>query len=208
MNPNIITDIKAIILTSRERAIKLVDNERTVMYWHIGRRIFEEEQQGKERADYGNYLTQFISEQLEPEYGSGFGKRQIELFRQFYRAFPIANTLYSQLSWSQYKLLLRIDNEDSRNFYIAEAVKNNWTVRQLERQIYSNLWERLLVSNDRENVLAVARNEKAPSEAKEIIKDPMYLEFLGLHRARSIILRERFRASNHYPSTRFFVGIG
>jgi len=185
INQSVITDIKAIILGAKDKAIRLVDHERTMMYWQIGRRIFEEEQQGKERADYGNYLTRLIAEQLEPEYGSGFSKRQIELFRQFYRTFPIANTVYSQLGWSQYKLLLRLDSEDKRGFYIAETVKNNWTVRQLERQIHSNLWERLLMSNDRENVLAVARDEKMPSDAREIIKDPIYLEFLGLHREAS-----------------------
>jgi predicted nuclease of restriction endonuclease-like (RecB) superfamily len=155
------------------------------MYWQIGQRIFEEEQQGKDRADYGNYLTRVIAEQLEPELGSGFSKRQIELFRQFYRTFPIANTLYSQLGWSQYKLLLRLDSDDKRAFYMAETVKNNWTVRQLERQIHSSLWERLRMSNDRESVLAVARDEKLPSDAREIIKDPMFLEFLGLHREAS-----------------------
>lgn len=90
------------------------------------------------------------------------------------------STLWAQLSWSQYKLLLSVDNQDKREFYIAEKIKNNWTVRQLERQIYSSLYERLLLSNDKESVLAVARNEKQPSDAKEIIKDPMYLEFLGL----------------------------
>ncbi|GAA4432838.1 PDDEXK nuclease domain-containing protein [Ravibacter arvi] len=182
---SVIKDIKAIILSAKEKAIRLVDHERTLMYWQIGKRIFEEEQQGKERADYGNYLTKFVAEQLEPEYGSGFSKRQIELSRQFYRSFPIANTLYSQLSWSQYKLLIRLDNRDKIDFYIAETVKNHWTVRQLERQIHSSLWERLLISNDRRNVLSVARNEKQPSDAKEIIKDPMYLEFLGLHREAS-----------------------
>lgn len=185
LDQSLIQDIKAIIFSSKERAIRTVDHERTLMYWHIGRRIFEEEQQGKDRADYGNYLTKFISEQLEPEFGSGFSKRQIELFRQFYRTFPIANTVYSQLSWSQYKILLRLDSQDKIDFYIAETVKNNWTVRQLERQIHSSLWERLLLSNDKENVLAVARNEKHPSDAKEIIKDPMYLEFLGLRREAS-----------------------
>ncbi len=178
----IISDIKKIILNSRDRAIRQVDNERTLMYWQIGNRIFEEEQAGKDRADYGVYLTKFIAEQLEPEYGSGFSKRQIELFRQFYRNFPIANALRSQLGWTHYKLLIRIDGQDKRDFYIAEAIKNNWSTRQLERQIYSNLWERLLLSNKREDVLAVAREEKLPSDAKDIIKDPMYLEFLGLKR--------------------------
>lgn len=184
-NKSLIPEIKEIIHQCRDRAIKMVDHERTLMYWCIGQRIFEEEQEGKDRAEYGRYLTQFIAEQLEPEYGSGFSKRQIELSRQFYRTFPIANTLYSQLNWSQYKLLLRIDNQDKRSFYIAESLKNKWTVRQLERQIYSNLWERLIMSNDKEAVLAVARDQKQPSDAKEIIKDPMYLEFLGLHREAS-----------------------
>ncbi len=181
----IINDIKNIILESKNNAIRTVDHHRTMMYWRIGKRIFEEEQEGKDRADYGRFLTKYISEELEPEYGNGFSKRQIEIFRQFYRTFPIANTLYSQLSWSQYKILVRLDNQDKIEFYIAETIKNNWTVRQLERQIYSSLYERLLISNNKEGVLAVARNEKQPSEAKEIIKDPMILEFLGLKRENS-----------------------
>lgn len=185
INQSVITDIQAIILQAKDKAIRLVDHERTLMYWQIGQRIFEEEQQGKDRADYGNYLTKFIADQLEPEYGSGFSKRQIELFRQFYRTFPIANALRSQLGWTHYKILLRVDSQDKIDFYIAEAIKNNWTTRQLERQIHSSLWERLLMSNDRERVLAVARNEREPSDAKEIIKDPVYLEFLGLHREAS-----------------------
>jgi predicted nuclease of restriction endonuclease-like (RecB) superfamily len=98
--------------------------------------------------------------------------------------------VYSQLSWSQYKLILRLDTQDKRDFYIAETTKNNCTVRQLERQIYSSLWERLLMSNERESVLAVARNEKLPYDAKEIIKDPMYLEFLGLKREASYYERD------------------
>lgn len=181
-NQSLIPDIKAIIETSKERAIRAVDNERTTMYWSIGKRIFEEEQQGKERADYGTYLIKYLAEQLQPEYGSGFSYRQLNWYRQFYRTFPIVSTLWTQLSWSQYKLLLAIDNQNKREFYIAETVKNNWTVRQLERQINSSLFERLIISSDQESVLAVAQNEKLPSDAREIIKDPMYLEFLGLKR--------------------------
>lgn len=182
---SIITEIKSLIANARDSAIKAVDKERVLLYWHIGQRIFVEEQAQQDRANYGEYLTKYIAQQLEPEYGTGYSKRQIELFRQFYRMFPIANTLYSQLSWSQYKLMLRIENKDKMDFYIAETVKNNWTVRQLERQIYSSLWERLLLSNDKTSVLAVAKNEKQPSDAKEIIKDPMVLEFLGLKRESS-----------------------
>lgn len=180
ISSRIIGEIKEIISQSRENAIRAVDFERVLMYWHIGKRIFEEEQQGRERADYGKYLIKHIAEALEPEFGSGFSRRQLELFRQFFQLFPIANTLYSQLSWSQYKLLIRIPDSDKRQFYIAESVKNNWTVRQLERQIYSQLYERLLLSSDKESVLAVARNEKLPSNPQQIVKDPMVLEFLGL----------------------------
>jgi hypothetical protein len=98
LNQSIISDIKSIIAQSRDKAIRAVDYQRTLMYWHIGKRIFEEEQEGKDRADYGKYLTEYIANELEPEFGSGFSKRQIELFRQFYRVFPIANALRSQLS--------------------------------------------------------------------------------------------------------------
>lgn len=189
-NQSIIPDIKAIIATAKDKAIRAVDNERTLMYWTIGKRIFEEEQQGKDRADYGTYLIQFIAQELEPEYGSGYSKRQIELFRQFYRTFPIANALRSQLSWTHYKLIIRLDSQDKIDFYIAETVKNNWNTRQMERQINSSLWERLLMSSDRNDVLAVARNEKLPSEAKQIIKDPMVLEFLDLKRETSYYERD------------------
>jgi predicted nuclease of restriction endonuclease-like (RecB) superfamily len=167
---------------AKENAVRAVDHQRTLMYWHIGKRIFEQEQQGKDRADYGKYLTQYLAKALEPEFGSGFSRRQIELFRQFYRVFPIANALRSQLSWTQYRLLMRLDLDEQREFYTAETIKNNWTSRQLERQVFSNLYERLLLSNDKESVLAVAKKEKMPSDAKEIIKDPMVLEFLGLKR--------------------------
>ncbi|MGE8428101.1 MAG: PDDEXK nuclease domain-containing protein [Sphingobacterium sp.] len=178
----LVSDIKAIIAQSKENAVRAVDHQRTLMYWYIGKRIFEQEQRGKDRADYGKYLTQYLAKALEPEFGSGFSRRQIELFRQFYRIFPIANALRSQLSWTQYRLLMRLDLDEQREFYMAETIKNNWTSRQLERQVFSNLYERLLLSNDKESVLAVAKKEKMPSDAKEIIKDPMVLEFLDLKR--------------------------
>jgi len=181
----IVSDLISIIESSKENAIRSVDFHRVQMYWNIGRRVFEEEQEGRERAVYGEYLTKYVAEQLEPIYGNGFSRRQIELCRQFYCTFPIANALRSQLNWTQYKFLLRIDNEDKREFYIAESVKNNWTSRQLERQINSSLYERLLMSNNKESVLAVARGEKQPTDIKEIVKDPMFLEFVGLKKDAS-----------------------
>ena len=181
-NNNLLLEIKNLIATARETAVRSVDFQRTLLYWYIGERIFNEEQQGKERAEYGNYLIKYLSEQLTPEFGTGFSFRNLNWYRQFYRTFPIVNLLRSQLSWTHYRTLIRLDNEDKREYYIAETVKNNWSVRQMERQINSQLFERLLLSNDKESVLAVARNEKLPTNPSEIIKDPMVLEFLGLRR--------------------------
>ncbi len=185
LNTSLISQIKAIIVASQERAIRAVDHERTIMYWHIGKYIFEEEQQGKERAEYGKFLIKYVSQQIEPEFGSGFGVRQLERCRRFYRFFPIASAVRTQLNWTQYKLLISVEDNDKREFYIAESIKNHWTSRQMERQINSLLYERLLLSNDKESVLAVARGEKKVSEVHEIVKDPMYLEFLGLKRESS-----------------------
>ena len=177
-----IADIRNIIDAARNQAVRSVDFCRVQMYWHMGKRIFEEEQQGKDRADYGSYLIKNLAKRLQPEYGSGFSVRQLEMCRQFYRLYPIANTLCSQLNWSQYKLLIAIPDADKREYYQLEAVNNSWTKRELERQIHSQLYERLLLSNDKEAVLAVARKERIPQSPLEIIKDPMYLEFLGLER--------------------------
>ena len=152
------------------------------MYWNIGRRIVEEEQHGKERADYGTYLIKNLAKELEPEYGSGFGVRQLEQSRQFYRTYPIANTLRSQLNWSQYRRLIQIEDPDKREYYELESVNGGWTARETERQINSMLYERLLLSNEKEKVLAVARNQRIPESPTEVIKDPMVLEFLGLER--------------------------
>ena len=170
---DIIIQIQSIISNAQSKAIRAVDIERVLMYWQIGKIIFEEEQEGKGRADYGKYLIKTISETFQPQFGSGFSIRQLEMNRQFYRTFPNTNALRSQLSWTHYRTIIRIDNQDKRDFYIAEAEKNNWTARQLERQVNSQLFERLLMSNDVQAVLAVAREEKNPTHAKEIIKDPM-----------------------------------
>lgn len=183
-------DIREIINSARVQAVKSVDFCRVQMYWQLGKRIFEEEQQGKERADYGTYLIKNLAKQLEPEYGSGFSVRQLERSRQFYRIYPIATALRTQLNWSQYKMLISIDNPEKREYYELESVNNAWTGRELERQINSQLYERLLLSNDKEAVLAVARKERIPQSPLEIIKDPMYLEFLGLERRPSYYERD------------------
>ena len=182
---SLIQDLRQIIETARANAVHSVDFCRVQMYWHLGQRIFEEEQQGKERADYGTYLTRNLAKLLEPEYGSGFGVRQLEQARQFYRTYPNANTLRSQLNWSQYRKLIQIDDPDKREYYELESVNNAWTARETERQINSMLYERLLLSNDKESLLAVARKQRIPESPTEVIKDPMVLEFLGLQREPS-----------------------
>jgi len=155
-------EIRTIIDNARSAAIRSVDFNRVQMYWNIGRRIVEEEQHGKERADYGTYLIKNLAKELEPEYGSGFGVRQLEQSRQFYRTYPIANTLRSQLNWSQYRRLIQIEDPDKREYYELESVNGGWTARETERQINSMLYERLLLSNEKEKVLAVARNQRIP----------------------------------------------
>ena len=130
---NIVSDIQSIISEARQKAVRSVNFERVMMYWKIGERIFEEEQKGEERAEYGVSLIKNLSKRLKPEYGSGFSARNLEMMRLFYRTFPKTQTLSAQLSWSHYTLLLSIEDQDQRAFYIAETKKNNWSVRQLER---------------------------------------------------------------------------
>lgn len=185
MNPvseQFLSDIKGIIGNASQQAVKSVELHRVEMYWKLGERIFLEEQQEKKRADYGAYLIKTLAAALGTEFGSGFSVRQLERCRQFYRIFPIASALRTQLNWMQYKLLISIEDKDRREYYELEAVKNGWTGRELERQINSGLYERLLLSNDKESVLAVARSQRVPELPQEIIKDPMILEFLGLER--------------------------
>lgn len=179
---NILDDARKIIETARSNAVRSVDFSRVQMYWNLGRRIFEDEQEGKERADYGTYLIKNLAKNLEAEYGSGFGVRQLEQARQFYRVYPIANALRSQLNWSQYRALIQIPDAGKREYYELESVNNGWTGRETERQINSQLYERLLISNDKETLLATARKERTVEKPTEIIKDPMILEFLGLER--------------------------
>lgn len=112
-----VSDIRRIIDGARTQAVRSVDFCRVQMYWHMGKRIFEEEQQGKDRADYGTYLIKGLAKQLQPEYGSGFSYRQLAFCRQFYRLYPIVNAVRSQLNWTQYRMLIQIDDPDKRSYY-------------------------------------------------------------------------------------------
>ncbi|MDO8366251.1 MAG: DUF1016 N-terminal domain-containing protein [Saprospiraceae bacterium] len=159
---NILNDIRDIIAQARERVARSINHELTLAYWHIGRRIVEEEQQGKLRADYGKQLVKDLSAQLQKEFGSGFSANNIWYMRQFYTAFPILHSLRGELTWTHYKLLVKVNDLFKREFYIAEATKNAWSVRQMERQINSLLYERLLMSQDKESVMAIAKGEAQP----------------------------------------------
>ncbi len=180
MNEKFIVDIRNIILSARTAAIRSIDFERVKMYWTLGERIFCEEQDQNDRAEYGAYMLKNLASKMEREFGSGFSYRQLAFCRQFYKTYPNMNALRSQFNWYQYRLLIQIDDKDKREYYELEASNNNWTGRELERQINSGLYERLLLSNDKKSVLEVARKERIPESPTEIIKDPMVLEFLGL----------------------------
>lgn len=132
---SLIEDARKIIEKSRSNAVRSVDFCRVKMYWNLGKRIFEEEQQGKDRADYGTYLIKSLAQNLEKEYGSEFGVRQLERARQFFKIYPIASTLQTQLNWSQYKLLISISDSNKREYYELESINNNWTGRELAHSI-------------------------------------------------------------------------
>ncbi len=183
-------DVKGIILGARSAAVRSVNTYRVKMYWELGERIIKEEQLGQDRAAYGEYILQNLSTKLEAEFSSGFSYRQLAYCRKFYRVYPIVNALRSQLNWSQYRMLIGIDDEYKREYYELEAAHNGWTGREMERQISASLYERLLLSNDKEAVLAVARRERIPERPTEIIKDPMFLEFLGLKRQAAYYERD------------------
>ena len=168
-----ISEIKGVIEQSRLKAVRSVDHIRVRMYWELGRKIVEEEQHGKERAEYGEFLLKKLAQALLPIFGTGYSYRQLAFFRKFYKTFPIVNALRSQFNWTHYRLLFQLENQPKRQFYEVESVKNNWSSRQLERQINSQLYERLLLSSNPEDVFSIARSEKLPVDAKDIIKDPM-----------------------------------
>ena len=187
-------DVRAIIEEARANAVRSIDFNRVIMYWKTGQRIFEEEQHGADRADYGAYLIERLAGRLVPGYGSGFSTRQLHFSVQFYRTYPKVNALRSQLNWTQYRTLIQIGDPDKREYYELESVNNCWNARELERQKNSQLYERLLKSSDKEAVLAVARRERIPESPVEVVKDPMYLElgngFLFSDRQKRILIED------------------
>jgi len=181
-NNNIYQTIKTILKTARDNAYQQVNFIMVEAYWNIGKQIVEEEQKGEDRAKYGSYLIKELSSQLSDEFGKGFSQQSIRNMRQFYKSFPIRSTLWSELSWSHYKLIIRLKDENARAWYMEEAVKSHWSVRALERQIGTHYYERLLSSQEKKSVEleAVEKTKDMLVSSKDLIKDPYVLEFLDL----------------------------
>jgi len=172
--------IKNSVLTAQAKVYTAVNSAMVQAYWEIGQEIHKACGEN-DRAEYGKKVLEYLSEKLTKEFGKGFKVTKLKDMRQFYRTFPIRQTLSGELSWSHYNLLMRIDNEKARNFYTEECVKSNWSVRQLKRQIGTFYYERLLVSKDKEEIQKeIGLPDKV--EPKDIIKDPYVLEFLGLEK--------------------------
>jgi predicted nuclease of restriction endonuclease-like (RecB) superfamily len=149
-------------------------------YWHIGREIVEEEQRGKQRAEYGAALIEELSQKLTAEYGQGFNKTNLWYIKQFYLVFKNLHALRGELSWTHYRLLLKIEKEKVRQFYLSECVQSNWSTRQLERQINSFYYERLLSSRKKAPVKKEIQKLEPSLKPEDIIKDPYVLEFLNV----------------------------
>jgi len=189
---NIYKTIKDILQTARDNAYKQVNFIMVEAYWNIGKQIVEEEQKGEDRAKYGSSLIKELSKQLSDEFGKGYSKQSLWNMRQFYNAFPILSAVRRELSWTHYKMIIRLKDEDARVWYMEEAIKSSWSTRALERQIGTQYYERLLSSREKESVMLEAKkNTKGLTlTSKDIIKDPYVLEFLDLKQNNSFYENE------------------
>ncbi len=176
-------DIRQILRSARNKAYTAVNTAMVDAYWAIGERIIVEEQHGKDRAAYGQELIKNLSTQLNSEFGKGFSIANLKNFRQFYITFAEdekSYTLCSQLSWSHIRLIMRIDNEPARTYYLTESKVENWSVRQLQRNINSHYYERLLSSSYKNKTLSLDALATSDNTTRDFIKDPYILEFLDL----------------------------
>ncbi|MBQ6210820.1 MAG: DUF1016 family protein [Prevotella sp.] len=179
-NDSFISGIKVLINEARQHVVRSVNTVMVITYWEIGRRIVEEEQNGSNRAEYGKYIIESLSKALVEDFGKGFSSPNLRNFRQFYVTFPIRYALRSELSWTHYRLLMRVDNEEARAFYLNEAIECGWSSRQLERQINSFYYQRILASQHQDVVKREAEQNNTPISPAEVLKDPYILEFLDL----------------------------
>jgi predicted nuclease of restriction endonuclease-like (RecB) superfamily len=194
INTSFYNQIIDLLQGARNSLVRAVNQTMVMTYFKIGEKIIEEEQNGNERAEYGKNLLQGLSNVLTKEFGKGFSVTNIQQMRNFYLAYEKQQTLSVKsensikqtasaifnLSWSHYLILMRIDNKDERQFYEIEATKNNWSVRELDRQINSSLYERLSISKDKKEIVKLSQKGQIIEKASDLIKDPYILEFLNL----------------------------
>lgn len=176
-----IQDIKQILAQARQKSYQAINSAMVEAYWKIGEKIVLEEQQGKDRAEYGKEIIKLASKELTLEFGKGFSPRTLWEIRQFYLCFPqqqIVRTLSAQLSWSHFQRVLRVPDENARIYYLTEAAQNTWSIRTLDRNISTLYYQRLLSSQNKETIEKEAENK--PNEIFDFIKNPTVLEFLNL----------------------------
>lgn len=164
-------NVRAVIANARSQVYQRANTILLQMYWDIGRLIIEDEQGGKLRADYGKKALKNLAGELTREFGKGFDESNLRNMRQFFSAFPIRDALRHELSWTHYRILSRIEDQNLRDTYLSECIKNTWNTRILQRNIDSNYLGRLLKTPD---------TKSEPAEVKEFIKDPYIFEFLGI----------------------------
>jgi predicted nuclease of restriction endonuclease-like (RecB) superfamily len=185
--------VTELLKSARKNVVQRINKTMVSTYFEIGRIIVEEEQKGKERAEYGKRLLKGLSTKLTKEFGKGFSVTNLQQMKGFYNVYGKQQTLSAesgenkntltinfQLSWSHYLLLMRIDNSDERKFYEIEAVGNNWSLRELQRQFDSALYERLVLSRDKKGIKELSEKGQMIEKAKDSLKDPYILEFIGL----------------------------
>lgn len=180
----------SIIEQARSKVVQSVNRIMVITYWEIGKRIMEEEQKGEKRAKYGKYLLKDLSIKLTQEFGKGFDERELRWMRQFYNQFPIRDSVRPELSWTNYRLLLRVEDETARKFYLNECVESSWSSRQLERQINSFYYQRLLASQDKKLVKAEAESNNKIIKPADLLKNPYILEFLDLKENTAYLERD------------------
>ena len=194
---NYINEVKEILKNARQKAYTAVNSAMVEAYWKIGRRIVEEEQSGRERAEYGKEIIKNLSKELTEDFGKGFGERNIRNIRQFYVLFSDYEkwkSLISKLTWTHIQKVLRVSDEKSRIFYLTEAAENMWSVRTLDRNISTLYYNRIVASIDKKIVENEMQDKTKKLQAKEFIKNPVVLEFLDLPTSMSYTENELEKA--------------
>ncbi len=177
----LLQEIRQVLDNARKQVAYSVNSAMVQAYWQVGKFIVEYEQGGQCRAEYGQNILKSLSERLTVEYGNGFNVTNLKYMRKFYQLFPKSHALRDQLTWTHYRTLLKVEDAVARNYYLEECIHENWSSRQLERQINTMYYERLLASRDKEIVKKeIQTTEPQALTSKEIIRDPFVLEFLGI----------------------------